>query len=122
MRFLAKKYYDQLFKTYCVADLRHFDRNKIGMRWRTETEVKHGKGQFVCGATDCSTQKRLSTWEASADFYCFGEPICVLQVNFSYNEHGQNEKCARQAAAVQRLLTQAQFSFDQKAHKKGEKR
>lgn len=62
---LAKRYYDKLFKEYCIADLTHFDKNKIGMRWRTEAEVTKGKGQFICGGKDCDIKKKLTTWEVS---------------------------------------------------------
>jgi protein FRA10AC1 len=72
---LAKRYYDKLFKEYCIADLTHFDRNKIGMRWRTEAEVVRGKGQFECGSKHCDVRKKLTTWE----------------VNFSYVEHGEHK-------------------------------
>ncbi|XP_072229233.1 protein FRA10AC1 isoform X2 [Leuresthes tenuis] len=41
---LAKKYYDKLFKEYCIADLRRYKENKFGFRWRTENEVVSGKG------------------------------------------------------------------------------
>ena len=33
------------------------------MRWRTETEVKSGKGQFVCSAKKCEEISNLRTWE-----------------------------------------------------------
>lgn len=29
---LAKKYYDKLFKEYCIADLSRFKENKVGSR------------------------------------------------------------------------------------------
>jgi len=70
---LAKRYYDKLFKEYCIADLTHFEKNKVGMRWRTEAEVVRGKGQFECGSKHCGIKKKLTTWE----------------VNFSYIEHGE---------------------------------
>ncbi|XP_041670866.1 protein FRA10AC1 isoform X2 [Cheilinus undulatus] len=47
---LAKKYYDKLFKEYCIADLSRYKENKFGFRWRTENEVINGKG--VC--PECS--------------------------------------------------------------------
>ncbi|KAG8008709.1 Protein FRA10AC1-like protein, partial [Nibea albiflora] len=40
---LAKKYYDKLFKEYCIADLSRYKENKFGFRWRTENEVVSGK-------------------------------------------------------------------------------
>src|SRR5699024_6014974 len=46
---VAKKYYEKLFKEYCIIDLTRYKENKFGMRWRTEAEVLSGKGQFSCG-------------------------------------------------------------------------
>ncbi|XP_061665544.1 protein FRA10AC1 isoform X2 [Syngnathoides biaculeatus] len=45
---LAKKYYDKLFKEYCIADLSRYKENKFGFRWRTEGEVVSGKGRLHC--------------------------------------------------------------------------
>merc|ERR1712071_100786 len=68
---LAKKYHDKLFKEYCICDLRKYEENKVGIRWRIEKEVVTGKGQFSCGETKCEKTDKLRTWE----------------VNFAYIEH-----------------------------------
>ncbi|KAF5290895.1 hypothetical protein FQA39_LY14575 [Lamprigera yunnana] len=70
----AKKYYDKLFKEYCIGDLSRYKENKIALRWRTEQEVILGKGQFICGNKMCLSKENLRTWE----------------VNFAYME--QKEK------------------------------
>ncbi|KPP74758.1 FRA10AC1 protein-like, partial [Scleropages formosus] len=70
---LAKKYYDKLFKEYCIADLSRYKENKFGFRWRIENEVVSGKGQFFCGNKRCDKQEGLKSWE----------------VNFAYVEHGE---------------------------------
>ncbi|KAI7755915.1 hypothetical protein M8C21_007180, partial [Ambrosia artemisiifolia] len=44
---LVKRYYDKLFKEYCIADMSQYKTGKVGLRWRTEKEVISGKGQFV---------------------------------------------------------------------------
>ncbi|KAK5964566.1 Folate-sensitive fragile site protein Fra10Ac1-domain-containing protein, partial [Trichostrongylus colubriformis] len=72
---MAKKYYDKLFKEYCIVDLTFFKKNKVAMRWRTEAEVRSGKGQFVCGAKKCKADSDLSSWE----------------VNFAYSEGGTSK-------------------------------
>jgi protein FRA10AC1 len=72
---LAKKYYDKLFKEYCIADLSRYKENKIALRWRIEAEVISGKGQFECGAKRCSEKDGLRSWE----------------VNFGYVEQGQKK-------------------------------
>ncbi|XP_014641039.1 PREDICTED: protein FRA10AC1 isoform X2 [Ceratotherium simum simum] len=70
---LAKKYYDKLFKEYCIADLSRYKENKFGFRWRVEKEVISGKGQFFCGNKCCDKKEGLKSWE----------------VNFGYIEHGE---------------------------------
>ncbi|XP_017353657.1 protein FRA10AC1 isoform X4 [Cebus imitator] len=70
---LAKKYYDKLFKEYCIADLSKYKENKFGFRWRVEKEVISGKGQFVCGNKYCDKKEGLKSWE----------------VNFGYTEYGE---------------------------------
>ena len=41
---VSKKYYDQLFKEYCLCDMTGFKQGRIAMRWRTKDEVLSGKG------------------------------------------------------------------------------
>lgn len=72
---LAKKYYDKLFKEYCIADLTYYKQNKVALRWRTEKEVIIGKGQFECGNKKCKEKEELKSWE----------------VNFGYIEHEQKK-------------------------------
>merc|ERR1719369_1121008 len=69
---LAKRYYDKLFKEYCIIDLSRYKENQFGMRWRVEVEVVTGKGQFLCANKKCQERKKLRTWE----------------VNFGYLEQG----------------------------------
>ncbi|MCO5582251.1 hypothetical protein L7F22_036143 [Adiantum nelumboides] len=73
---LAKRYYDKLFKEYCIADMARYKDGKIGMRWRAEKEVIAGKGQFVCGSRKCEAKDDLSSYE----------------VNFTYREAGENKQ------------------------------
>lgn len=70
---LSKAYYDKLFKEYAISDLSKYKENRVAMRWRTESEVVEGKGQFVCGSKHCSVRDGLQSWE----------------VNFSYVEQDQ---------------------------------
>lgn len=69
---LAKRYFDRLFKEYCICDLSRYKESKVAMRWRTENEVRDGKGQFVCGSRKCGEAEMLRSWE----------------VNFAYLEDG----------------------------------
>ncbi|XP_056004638.1 protein FRA10AC1 homolog [Ostrea edulis] len=72
---LAKKYYDKLFKEYCITDLSRYKENKVAMRWRLEKEVIEGKGQFSCGNRKCNEKDGLRSWE----------------VNFAYVEDGEKK-------------------------------
>ncbi|XP_022115113.2 protein FRA10AC1 homolog isoform X3 [Pieris rapae] len=74
---LAKKYYDKLFKEYCICDLSRYKENKVALRWRIEKEVVLGKGQFHCGSKGCNSDQGLKSWE----------------VNFAYRE-GDEKKNA----------------------------
>ncbi|CAK9140383.1 unnamed protein product [Ilex paraguariensis] len=40
---LVKRYYDKLFKEYCIADMSQYKSGRVGLRWRTEKEVIAGK-------------------------------------------------------------------------------
>ncbi|KAM2065598.1 hypothetical protein ACFX16_028848 [Malus domestica] len=62
---LVKRYYDKLFKEYCIADMSHYKSGKIGLRWRPEKEVTSGKGQTICGNKHCDVKDGLASYEAS---------------------------------------------------------
>nr|XP_015201888.1 PREDICTED: protein FRA10AC1 [Lepisosteus oculatus] len=89
---LAKKYYDKLFKEYCIADLSRYKENKFGFRWRVETEVISGKGQFFCGNKRCEKKEGLKSWE----------------VNFAYVEHGEK----RNALVKLRLCPECSYRLN----------
>lgn len=89
---LAKKYYDKLFKEYCIADLSRYKENKFGFRWRIEKEVISGKGQFFCGNKRCDEKEGLRSWE----------------VNFGYIEHGEK----RNALVKLRLCQECSFKLN----------
>lgn len=96
---LARRYYDKLFKEYCIIDLSRYKENKFGMRWRTEKEVVVGKGQFACANKRCEERRKLRTWE----------------VNFSYVE--DNEK--KNALVKCRLCFECSYKLNYH-HKKKE--
>ncbi|XP_015230696.1 PREDICTED: protein FRA10AC1 [Cyprinodon variegatus] len=89
---IAKKYYDKLFKEYCIADLSRYKENKFGFRWRTEKEVVSGKGQFQCGNKLCGAEEGLKSWE----------------VNFAYVEQGEK----RNALVKLRLCPECSFKLN----------
>uniref|UniRef100_A0A3B4AU39 Uncharacterized protein n=1 Tax=Periophthalmus magnuspinnatus TaxID=409849 RepID=A0A3B4AU39_9GOBI len=67
---LAKKYYDKLFKEYCIADLSRYKENKVSMLSLNLIEVV---SQFQCGHKRCDNNDGLKSWE----------------VNFAYVEQGE---------------------------------
>lgn len=99
---LARKYYDKLFKEYCICDLSLYKKSKVAMRWQTESEMVGGKGQFVCGSRTCDKTKHLRTWE----------------VNFSYMEHGDKKN----TLVKLRLCTKCSNKLNYKHKKKEVKR
>ncbi|XP_074152008.1 protein FRA10AC1 isoform X2 [Sminthopsis crassicaudata] len=90
---LAKKYYDKLFKEYCIADLSRYKDNKFGFRWRVEKEVVSGKGQFFCGNKRCDEKEGLKSWE----------------VNFGYIEHGEKKNALVKLRLCQECSFQLNF-------------
>ncbi|XP_058043806.1 protein FRA10AC1 isoform X2 [Ahaetulla prasina] len=62
---LSKKYYDKLFKEYCIADLRNYKENKFGFRWRHEQEVVSGKGALENRLTNSSLWQPLRYWNTA---------------------------------------------------------
>ncbi|XP_015524447.1 protein FRA10AC1 [Neodiprion lecontei] len=99
---LAKKYYDKLFKEYCISDLTHYKKNKVALRWRTENEVVIGKGQFQCGNKRCVEKNELKTWE----------------VNFGYVEHGEKKN----ALVKLRLCPECSLKLNHHSRKREVKR
>uniref|UniRef100_A0A915E1Y0 Protein FRA10AC1 n=1 Tax=Ditylenchus dipsaci TaxID=166011 RepID=A0A915E1Y0_9BILA len=104
---LAKKYYDKLFKEYCIADLSQYKQNRVALRWRTEKEVFSSKGQFECGSKHCQRRDDLSTWEVNFAYLEQGErknalvkirlcPECSSKLNF----HSQKRLIKREKKAV----------------------
>ncbi|CAH8534312.1 unnamed protein product [Schistosoma turkestanicum] len=93
---LAKKYWEKLFKEYCLIDLSRYKQNKFGMRWRLEREVISGKGQFTCGNVACAAgSERLRSWEVNFVYQERGErrnalvkirlcPPCSEKLNYRY--------------------------------------
>jgi len=89
---LAKKYYDKLFKEYCLADMSRYKEGKVGLRWRTQDEVMKGKGQFVCGNKKCDEVDDLKSYE----------------VNFAYVEGGVR----KQALVKLRLCSRCAYKLN----------
>ncbi|VDK68268.1 unnamed protein product [Onchocerca ochengi] len=89
---LAKRYYDKLFKEYCIADLSQYRKNRIAMRWRTEKEVKSGKGQFECGSKRCEENENLTSWENSVKKNALVKLRLCPECSKMLNYHSQKKK------------------------------
>jgi protein FRA10AC1 len=80
---LAKEYESKLYREYCVANLSKYKEGLIGLRWRTEKEVKTERGVDTCGSLTCKRgDKRASQNEIS---------LTTLEVNFAYVEQGEQK-------------------------------
>ncbi|XP_051123893.1 uncharacterized protein LOC127246504 [Andrographis paniculata] len=102
---LVKRYYDKLFKEYCIADMSQYKTGKIGLRWRTEKEVMSGKGQFECGNKHCNKRDGLSSYE----------------VNFSYFEAGENKQALVKLVVCERCAEKLYYKKQKEKEKEESK-
>ncbi|KAJ1982571.1 hypothetical protein H4R34_001654 [Dimargaris verticillata] len=65
---VARNYYDQLYREFCLCDLRRYTEGKVAMRWRTESEVLSGKGESSCASLRCTNADALQTWEVMFNY------------------------------------------------------
>ncbi|RXN12082.1 FRA10AC1 [Labeo rohita] len=103
---LAKKYYDKLFKEYCIADLSRYKENKtllVSFAGFNSFSGAHASliggmyviretGQFLCGNKRCENKEGLKSWE----------------VNFAYVEQGEK----RNALVKLRLCPECSFKLN----------
>ena len=64
---LAKKYFDKLFKEYCICDLSQWQEKKIAMRWRIDREVVSGKGRTAVSRSDRTVASQVNSSAARSD-------------------------------------------------------
>lgn len=104
---MAKRYYDRLFKEYAVADLSQHAHGRIGLRWRKESEVISGKGQFICANKSCGSTEGLSSYEVPFKYVEKGEqlealvkvrvcPDCALRLNSKHAHRHARTKRGRE--------------------------
>ncbi|KAH7341535.1 folate-sensitive fragile site protein Fra10Ac1-domain-containing protein [Rhizoctonia solani] len=80
---IAVKYYRGLFKEFAVVDLKHYKTGQFALRWRTESEVISGLGQFTCGNTRCAYH------QADDDRPVPQPKLVTLELPFGYAEGGE---------------------------------
>ncbi|XP_027193723.1 protein FRA10AC1 [Dermatophagoides pteronyssinus] len=124
---VAKKYYDRLFKEYCIIDLSLYKQNKFGMRWRTEPEVIEGKGQFICGNKVCSIRSNLTSWEVLFAYVENGEKhSALIKVKLCFdcstklNYHRQHKKAKKNQKDARKLKNKKSNHQQQKVEVKEE--
>lgn len=106
---MVNHYHSHLYKEYVLADLSR--PGQVGLRWRTEQEVKNGRGHATCGNKHCghcpgsdqSSSLLLSTYYQSSlpssveeekrllEKIPHGLGLHDYEVPFTYTEHGQNK-------------------------------
>lgn len=135
---LAKKYYDKLFKEYCIADLSRYKENKFGFRWRIENEVVSGKGQFMCGNKRCEKPEGLKSWEVNFAYVELGEkrnalvklrlcPECSFKLNYHHKRKevkpkGKTKRRRSQEETDEPQKKRSKSSSRSKKHKRKGKR
>ncbi|KAF4518336.1 hypothetical protein B566_EDAN007063 [Ephemera danica] len=123
---LAKKYYDKLFKEYCICDLSRYKENKVALRWRIESEVVSGKGQFSCGNKACGSSEQLRSWEVNFAYSERGEkknalvklrlcPPCSERLNYHHKKREVKRSRKRQSATEQQAELSAKKPREEKA-------
>jgi len=99
---LAKRYYDRLFREYVVCDLAGYRKGHIGFRWRTESEVVRGKGQFHCGHKPCDSRLGLRSYE----------------VDFKYSEAGARKRALVKVRLCERCAYKLHYRHLRSARKR----
>ncbi len=109
---MAVKYYNKLFKEYCIADMSRYKTGQIGLRWRTQAcapasppRKQQGAGEGRCeGPMLLSAHARMCSCEQKEVFSGAGQFRCGNQacsgasdlssyeMNFVYKEHGERKE------------------------------
>ena len=108
---MTKRYYDQLFKEYALADLTRFKQGIIGLRWRTQTEVVEAKGQFICGNIICSESNELHSYELPFQYEEDGQvklelvkvrlcPKCAPKIHYTHRNSNDSWKQEQSMAEI----------------------
>ncbi|CAG8630082.1 149_t:CDS:2 [Ambispora gerdemannii] len=129
---VAKKYYDKLFKEYCIVELKYYKEGKIALRWRIEKELMSGKGQFECASTRCSEKSGLKSWEVNFAYMEDGEkknalvkirlcPNCSEKLNYR-NKYKASSKVTREPMIKEEEDAQKEERKKTKRDKKHRKR
>lgn len=128
---LATKYYNKLFKEYCIGDMSRYKEGKIGLRWRTQNEVFDGKGQFVCGNKRCNEKENLKSFELNFAYSENGErknalvklrvcPECAVKLNYKQIKKAKREMKKQEKREKKRRKREYRHSDEEEERKEKE--
>jgi protein FRA10AC1 len=58
---LAKRYYDRLYREYCIADLSRYKESKIGLRWAGFLDLTSTHTCALCGSHQYDASQELKS-------------------------------------------------------------
>ncbi|WVZ01690.1 hypothetical protein V8G54_022496, partial [Vigna mungo] len=99
---LVKRYYDKLFKEYCLADMSQYKNGKFGLQeiWSVSIEPLAifcisllPESQFICGNKHCNEKDSLTSYE----------------VNFCYFEAGENKQALVKLVTCERCACKLNY-------------
>lgn len=79
---------------FAIANLKHYKTRGVALRWRTETEVLDGIGEYTCANQRCR-------WHRVTDSM---PHLSSLEVPFQYAERGKDNECIQRQALVKVVL------------------
>ncbi|CCO29642.1 Protein FRA10AC1 [Rhizoctonia solani AG-1 IB] len=103
---IAVKYYRGLFKEFAVVDLKHYKSGNFALRWRTETEVISGLGQFTCGNARCAYH------QADDDRPVPQPKLITLELPFGYVEDGEAKSALVKVVLCERCKKKLMWKRD----------
>ncbi|KAJ3444175.1 protein fra10ac1 [Anaeramoeba flamelloides] len=100
------EYQKKLFRDYALVDLRHYDKGKLGVRWRVRNDVLNSKGERVCGNVHCQNCFNLKSYE----------------VNFEYKEQETKKNALIKVTLCKPCSQKLKFYHQQKRKRREEKK
>ena len=89
---MVQHYHSHLYKEYVLADLsRVLEIGKVGLRWRTEDEVKSGRGFRSCGNLKCQSACRNNLPISSTEKKEAYDAVVRRSVGIGVPENGGKE-------------------------------
>ncbi|EJU04915.1 hypothetical protein DACRYDRAFT_104808 [Dacryopinax primogenitus] len=109
---LAVKYYSQLFKEFVICDLKHYKSGAIALRWRTDTEVVDGIGQFTCANPRCAHHSPTQGHKTPK--------LTAYELPFSYVEEDKEKNALVKAVLCERCARKLVWKRERDREKREE--